>query len=91
MNNIYRYQYIFHGRVQGVGFRYTAYNAARSAGLTGWVRNEYDGSVKMQIQGNSEQIAFVLSSLQRGTFIQIDEIEKKELEVRNDESSFQVR
>ena len=35
---------IFHGRVQGVGFRYTAKYLARSMNLTGWVKNEYDGS-----------------------------------------------
>ena len=35
---------IFHGRVQGVGFRYTAKYLARSMNLTGWVKNEYDRS-----------------------------------------------
>ena len=35
---------IFHGRVQGVGFRYTAKYLARSMNLTGWVQNEYDGT-----------------------------------------------
>ena len=39
---------IFHGRVQGVGFRYTAKYLARSMNLTGWVKNEYDGTVVME-------------------------------------------
>ena len=38
---------IFHGRVQGVGFRYTAKYLAQSLGLTGWVANEWDGTVSM--------------------------------------------
>ena len=38
---------VFHGRVQGVGFRYTAKYAASSLELTGWARNEYDGTVTM--------------------------------------------
>lgn len=38
---------VFHGRVQGVGFRYTAKYAASSLDLTGWARNEYDGTVTM--------------------------------------------
>ena len=42
---------IFHGRVQGVGFRYTAKYLARSMNLTGWVKNEYDGTV-VQKGGN---------------------------------------
>ena len=43
---------IFHGRVQGVGFRYTAKYLARSMNLTGWVKNEYDGTVVMEVQGS---------------------------------------
>ena len=37
------------GRVQGVGFRYRAKYAASGMGLTGWVRNEWDGSVEMEV------------------------------------------
>ena len=36
---------IFYGRVQGVGFRYYAVQKANQLGLTGWVKNLYDGSV----------------------------------------------
>ncbi len=41
----------FHGQVQGVGFRYQARRYASAYGLKGWVRNEYDGSVTMEVQG----------------------------------------
>ena len=40
-----RKRIIFHGRVQGVGFRYTAKHLANSLGITGWVKNEWDGTV----------------------------------------------
>ena len=46
-----RQRIVFHGRVQGVGFRYTAKYLAQSLGLTGWVENEFDGTVVMEIQG----------------------------------------
>ena len=46
----------FHGRVQGVGFRYTARLAAGSLGLTGWAKNEYDGTVTMEVQGSEGMI-----------------------------------
>ncbi|MHC4180071.1 MAG: acylphosphatase, partial [Planctomycetota bacterium] len=47
------------GVVQGVGFRPFVYNAARSAGLTGWVRNEAD-TVRIEVQGDPDQLeAFV--------------------------------
>ena len=46
-----RKRIVFSGWVQGVGFRYRARHAAELLGATGWVRNEYDGSVTMEIQG----------------------------------------
>lgn len=45
---------VFHGRVQGVGFRYTAKYLARSLELTGWVTNEWDGTVVMEVQGERD-------------------------------------
>ena len=58
-----RKRYVFYGRVQGVGFRYWAKHAAKMFGVTGWVRNEYDGSVTMEVQGNEEQIRRVVEAL----------------------------
>ena len=40
----------FTGRVQGVGFRYRAKYAANGMGITGWAKNEWDGSVEMERQ-----------------------------------------
>jgi acylphosphatase len=47
---------IFIGRVQGVGFRFTAHRMAGRHQLTGFVRNLRDGTVEMLAQGNSEDI-----------------------------------
>ena len=47
---------IFHGRVQGVGFRATARDHACGVGLRGWVRNEADGTVRLVAQGDSEAV-----------------------------------
>jgi len=47
---------IFTGRVQGVGFRFTARRAASRRQLTGFVRNLWDGTVEMLAQGRSEDI-----------------------------------
>jgi len=47
---------IFVGRVQGVGFRFTAYHIASRHQLTGFVRNVPDGSVEMLAQGQPQDI-----------------------------------
>ena len=47
---------IFTGRVQGVGFRFTAYNIARRHQLAGLVRNLLDGTVEMFAQGQPRDI-----------------------------------
>ena len=47
---------MFVGRVQGVGFRFTAHRAANRHQLTGFVRNLPDGNVEMLAQGPVEDI-----------------------------------
>ncbi len=45
-----------HGRVQGVGFRYSLNAEARALGLNGWVRNRSDGSVEALLIGSIEAV-----------------------------------
>ncbi len=51
-----RRRFRFYGEVQAVGFRWTALTAAKRCGATGWVKNEPDGSVSMEVQGAARQI-----------------------------------
>ena len=60
-----RYHLRFIGRVQGVGFRWTATRAADMLGLTGWVYNAWDGSVEMEVQGDEESIAEMIRTIDR--------------------------
>ena len=78
----------FRGLVQGVGFRWRACRAAHAAGATGWVRNETDGSVTMEIQGTETQIDAVLAALDRGLYIRIEEIERFSIPTETDERDF---
>ena len=54
---------IFIGRVQGVGFRFTALDIARRYKLTGLVRNLMSGTVEMIVQGPSDDIADCLRDI----------------------------
>ena len=54
------------GRVQGVGFRYSAQHIARQFGVTGFVRNIPDGSVYIEAEGNEIQLADFLSWCREG-------------------------
>ena len=81
----------FYGQVQAVGFRWTAMQAAKLYGVTGWVRNEYDDSVSMEIQGTERQIDDVIAAIDRGTYIVIDRMEVKRLETVEEERGFRVK
>lgn len=85
-----RKHFIFTGRVQGVGFRYTAKYLAQSLGLAGWVKNEWDGSVVMEAQGSEVLINKMLVGLNHAQFISIEWIETKEIPLEKD-SGFSVR
>ncbi|EJB02402.1 acylphosphatase [Rhizobium leguminosarum bv. trifolii WSM597] len=54
------------GRVQGVGFRMWAREEALRLGLTGWVRNETDGSVAALIAGSDTAISTMIARFGRG-------------------------
>ena len=53
----------FYGRVQGVGFRFTAMQLAQGLGLTGWVKNVED-FVEMEVQGTEAEIERLLEGIQ---------------------------
>jgi acylphosphatase len=54
------------GRVQGVGFRYFAQREAWKLGITGWVKNTYDGRVEVLACGSDDKMKKFLESLSRG-------------------------
>ena len=79
---------VFTGSVQGVGFRYRAHHAAELYGCTGWVHNEYDGSVVMEIQGTEEQIDRVILAVERGSFVRIENMDVRNIPIVEDERGF---
>ncbi len=55
-----------HGRVQGVGFRYSTQHEAQRLGLTGYARNMDDGSVEVVACGDSQNVEQLLAWLKAG-------------------------
>lgn len=81
----------FYGSVQGVGFRYRARHAAEMFSCTGWVHNEWDGSVVMEIQGEEENIDQVIMAIERGTYVRIENMDSRTIELIEDERGFRTR
>ena len=54
---------VFHGRVQGVGFRARACSAAEHFQVTGWVRNESDGTVRCVAEGAKGELDAFINSI----------------------------
>lgn len=65
-SSIARLQAVVHGRVQGVSFRYYTQRCATELGLTGYVRNEWDGTVMVVAEGSRQAIQELLAFLQVG-------------------------
>ena len=85
-----RKRIIFYGSVQGVGFRWRARNAAEHFSCTGWAKNEWDGSVSMEIQGEKENIDKVIMAIEKGTFVRIDNMDVKTLPAVEREYGFRT-
>ena len=88
---ILRRRMVFTGRVQGVGFRWRASQAAQLYGCTGWVQNEWDGSVTMELQGTGDGIDLVLQALRRSRYIQIEQMISRGIPEDPDERGFHTR
>ena len=81
----------FSGRVQGVGFRYKATHLARHLGLTGWVRNEDDGTVIGEFQGLEREIDQVIKGLVEDCYIIIEGLTRKRIPPEEEERGFSIR
>ena len=55
-----------HGMVQGVGFRYATAREAQRLGVTGWVRNEVDGTVSVLVEGTPDAVDAMVAWCRQG-------------------------
>lgn len=85
-----RLHLIFYGKVQGVGFRYSAAMLANELGLTGWVKNLANGTVEMQVQGSTQLIDKLVEGLLDNQFIEIDRIDDQKIGIDDSERKFKM-
>jgi acylphosphatase len=80
------------GKVQGVGFRYYTQQKAQQLGLKGWVRNEMDGSVEIEAEGDEMSLAELISFIKKGASPRgrVDKIQVVEKEPKESERKFTI-
>jgi acylphosphatase len=61
-----RRRVVVRGRVQGVGFRWSATDEAERLGLAGWVENRDDGTVEAVVEGEESAVEAMLAWLRHG-------------------------
>lgn len=86
-----RKRFVFSGTVQGVGFRYRAVMAAREFGVTGWIENQWDGSVLMEAQGEEADLGKMVVRLGQSRYGRIEKVESRILPLAEGERRFTVR
>ncbi len=80
------------GRVQGVGFRWSAARVAEDLGLTGWVRNRADGAVAAEVQGPADAVAAFLQWVGEGPpGARVTGVDVRDLPPTEDDRGFEVR
>jgi len=72
------------GRVQGVGFRFSAVHKAQQLGLKGFVKNRMDGSVYIEAEGEPERLNEMVNWCWQGPpSARVDNVTKQEIPVRD--------
>ncbi|MFO8098573.1 MAG: acylphosphatase [Salinibacter sp.] len=80
------------GRVQGVGFRNFTRTRAQRLGATGWVRNESDGSVRLEAEAPPEALEDLVAAVHDGPrMARVDNVEVEWKVASDDFNAFRVR
>ncbi len=86
-----RYDVTFTGHVQGVGFRWTTCRIARRFDVSGWVRNEPDGTVRCVAEGDVSQLDRFIAAIQAAMTANIDDTRISRGDPRGDLDRFGIR
>jgi acylphosphatase len=91
MANI-RAEVIVKGRVQGVWFRQSTCNIANKLGLTGWCRNNPDGTVSAIFEGEEEAVKTILEWCKTGPELaEVDQVQVERVRATGEFEKFYIR
>ncbi|RYL91547.1 acylphosphatase [Sporolactobacillus sp. THM7-4] len=83
---------IVQGRVQAVGFRYFAWQSAKSLRVNGWVRNRMDGSVEIVAEGPEERVNHFIQVIKKGNrFSRVENMDVRQNETLEHFKTFEIR
>ena len=86
-----RRRIIYTGRVQGVGFRFSAVRAAGGHDVAGFVRNMPDGSVEVEVEGQKSEIEAFMGELAEMMSGNIREAKYQDMPVGGTYHRFEIR
>lgn len=83
---------VVRGIVQGVSFRYYTRLAANRLGLTGWVANQWDGTVKVVAEGEEAALQELVAFLHEGSpAARVQHVDEKWAEATGEFQEFSIR
>ena len=86
-----RMHILYSGRVQGVGFRFTAESAAIESGIQGWVKNLGDGRVEIMAEAEEEALKAFLNKIRQSFSRYIQDEDLRWSEAADEFQDFQIR
>ena len=87
-----RLHLVISGRVQGVGFRFSAYDEAKDLALAGWVRNLAGGEVEIVAEGKQENLQMLAAWAHLGpSSAHVTEVREDWLEFTGEFAEFRIR
>jgi len=87
-----RLHLIISGRVQGVGFRFSAYDEAKDLALAGWVRNIAGGEVEIVAEGSKENLQMLAAWAHEGpSSAHVTEVREDWLDFTAEFTEFRIR
>ena len=86
-----RWNLIFSGHVQGVGFRFRSQITAQNYSVTGWVANLPNGQVEMVVEGEATEIENFVGDLQNRMAGMIRHVDVDKVKSKGEFSCFEIR